>query len=536
MKPYIFLLFVCSFANVLIGQSIKFNWQNCYNGPLNDKCYDIVATDDGYFIVGSYEFPNAIPPSFTQIDIWLIKTDLSGNFLWEKWYGGSANEGPSNIVRAIDGNYYIFGGAGSSDGDISFDPYPQSVDFWIIKIDSSGKILWNRIVGGNGTDIPYNATATTDGGIVCLGWTSSFDGDVSQYYGDYDMWLIKLDSIGEKQWDYTIGTSDFDYGYAVIQTLDGGFLVGGPSNIENGGNIQCNPFNSNEEAVVFKLDSNGNQQWQHCYGGSRHDGVEALLEVEDGYVIGCYGGSDDGDLTGSGWHGNSNDGNTDIWIIKADFYGNILWQKCYGGTGFDFTGKIFKTSDNNLMVFGTTYSFDGDVIGNHSISAIDPDIWMIKISNSGELVWQRCIGGAGPEWLENGVIQKNDFDYTIACTALPWETGDMTCESITPYSQGIWAFEITDTTIMGYPMISEISNIIKLYPNPVEDILFVDIPESISIKDAIIQVIDANGKTVSEQRPDSRLFQLELSQNSSGLYLLKLLNDKLFVTAKFFRQ
>lgn len=490
MKQHLFIkIFILIYSN-LIAQHIQLNWQNCFNGPFYDEAYDIAPTGDGYMITGIYEMQH--DPTGASNDIWLTKTDLAGNFRWQKFLGGSSGDGSARILPAGDGNYFVVGGSSSSDGDISKDPYPDKTNYWIIKIDSIGNILWDRIVGGNRFDRIWTGTATDDGGVVAMGWTYSNDGDISQFFGMYDMWMVKLNTYGDKVWDFTIGTTNLDYGQAIIQTSDKGFLAGGASSYaDNPGNIECTPFNQNAEAIVFKLDSNANIQWQHCYGGSDHDGACTFLELDDGYIIGAYAMSSDGDLTGSGFHGGS-----DIWLVKIDFEGNIVWQKCYGGSRNDQPCRIFKTVGNGLMVFGYTNSFDGDVIGNHGLPANpDGDIWMFRVDSLGTMLWQQCVGGVGDEMLHSGIIQNSDKDYVGTCTLGGGQNGDITCGTL-DYNFGAWVFSITDTTTyVGIPKLPEISNKFKVYPNPARDYVVFE-RQGRQQKQTNIQIVTVFGQVV----------------------------------------
>lgn len=527
------ILILCS--NLLFAQYIQFNWQTCFNNPLYDRASDIVATEDGFLIVGFSQITEGgIPPYGDDFDIWLIKTDLGGNFLWEKLIGGSHQDASVQIVPSSNGNYYIIAGSVSSDGDITSDPYPESSNYWIIKIDGEGNIIWERITGGNGGEHAYRGTPTWDGGIVTIGWSGSMDGDISQYYGSYDMWLVKLDSLSTKVWDFSAGTAGPEFGQAVIETSDKGILAGGTTVTMGDGNIECTTGPDRADAILFKLDSIGNVQWQHCYGGSEHESITALLEIEDGYILGAYTMSNDGDVAGCGYHQGWYHGEytMDIWLVKVDFSGNIVWKKCFGGTQFEDIYRIFQTSDGNLVVFGTTNSFDGDVVGNHSIPG-HHDIWMFKVSSSGNLIWQRCIGGVGDQTIDPGVIQLSDVEYAIASSTTPYPDGDMNCTYIPEDGYGMWVFSITDTTFVGLPNLEQISENIGLYPNPASDFVFVDIPKEFSLQHAVMQIVDASGTIVIERIPLSNNFQLDVGQRKPGIYLLKLTNDKFFVTKRF---
>ncbi len=473
-KQITFLLFLITliiFATNAFCQNMIIEWQNCFGGSDMDYSMDIIPSDNGYIIVGNtYSDDGNVSINHGSNDIWLIRIDILGNILWEKSYGGSESDGCARIFGSDENNYYILGGGVSSDGDISYDPYPNSTDFWILKIDSMGDIIWDKVVGGNGMDYIWTGTKTNDGGVLALGWTGSDDGDVSVYYGSYDMWMIKLNSEGETEWDFTIGTSGFDYGQAIIQTSDGGYLVGGSSMVKEGGNLTCVPHSYKSDAILVKLDSLRNIEWQHCYGGSDYDGVYGIIETENGYVFSAYTDSNDGDV--SGWHGD-----TDIWIVKIDFYGNIIWQKCLGGSNGEISYNIFQTNDTGFVILGQTRSYNGDVVGNHTLSEHDHDIWVVKLSGEGDLLWQQCIGGIGDERIDFGVIKMNDNNYVIACQTDYGPSYDVEC---TPHAgvmnyPDFWVFEIIDTSTN---IINNTTNekVIKVYPNPAKDYVVFEIP------------------------------------------------------------
>nr|NQU93978.1 hypothetical protein [Bacteroidota bacterium] len=229
MKKTSFFLFNLFLCFSLYSQPFQIQWQGCFGGSETDAASDIIDIGNAYVIAG-YTVSNdgdVNSGNHGGADGWMVKLDKQGNLIWEKCYGGSNADVFTRIFQDNEGNFILVGDSHSSDGDISNDPYPGSTDFWIVKIDSLGNILWDRIIGGNVLDQIWPGTLTTDGGVVAYGWTGSSDGDVSVSYGAYDMWMVKLNSEGEKEWDFSIGTDWFDYGQAMIETSDGGFLCGG---------------------------------------------------------------------------------------------------------------------------------------------------------------------------------------------------------------------------------------------------------------------------------------------------------------------
>ncbi|MCF8230316.1 MAG: hypothetical protein K9J24_15325, partial [Bacteroidales bacterium] len=345
------LIFFSLFLSIisLYSQEFEITWQNCFGGKYHDYATDIIATCGGYLLIGTTNSTDGdISFNHGADDLWLIKIDTIGNLIWEKCLGGSKGDIGQRILATSDGNYFVLATAYSSDGTISNDPYPNSIDFWIIKINSEGEIIWDKIVGSSKLNYLSSGIATNDGGVIAIGWSSTNDGDMTEWYGYYDMWMIKLDSTGSVVWDFTLGGSDFDIGYDIIQTSDGGFLVAGSAIVEPGGNLECN-MHDQADAVLVKLDSARNIEWQRCYGGSDYDGATRVGEVNDGYLFSGYTSSFDGDV--SGFHGD-----IDIWVVKVDYIGNIIWQKCLGGSGNEFAKIVFPTNDQGFMIIGNTES------------------------------------------------------------------------------------------------------------------------------------------------------------------------------------
>ncbi|NOX46191.1 MAG: hypothetical protein GXO89_04355, partial [Chlorobi bacterium] len=241
--------------------------------------------------------------------------------------------------------------------------------------------------------------------------------------------------------DQSLGTSGFDFGQALIETSDGGFLVGGSSKVQSGGNVTCQPYSTDKaDAVLFKLDMDLNIEWQKCYGGSYDESITGLLEHENGYLFVAYTTSDDGDV--SGLHGPTDEA-TDNWVVSIDFDGNLLWQNCLGGTLYEFADVLLQM-DNGFMVVGQTESQDGDVVGNHSQSEYSNDIWLVKLNGEGDLLWQQCIGGLGNEETRFGAIKKSDTDFVIAGQFNKGPSFDVGCVPFGLYADmpDVWIFEV----------------------------------------------------------------------------------------------
>jgi len=476
------------------GQNFEVSWQSCFGGSLLDGANDMVTFDNGFIIAGATGSNDGdISASYGNGDGWVVCIDSTGNMLWEKNYGGSDSEAFDRIISTLESNYYLLGISWSSDGDISSDPYPNSPDYWIVKIDSDGNIIWDKIIGGNSGERLWSGASTLDGGVVVIGETSSNDGDVSVFYGGNETWIAKLSSEGELEWDFTIGTDFADLGQAIIQTSDGGYLAASSSWLGDGGNITCESHGY-AEAVLFKLDADLNVEWQHCYGGSDHDGIVDIIEVEDGYVFGAYTSSNDGDVSGY------NGGISDTWIVKLDFEGNIIWQNALGGSNADGGGKnIYETDDQGFVAVLNTDSNDGDVSGNHGMSDVESDIWFIRLNSDGELIYQQCFGGARYEEIHSGVIMKSDNNFVIAGNTNYGPSYDVGC---LPYGgiwdEDFWVFEIDMEDTTGIFENNSVQDGLKVYPNPAKEYVIFEIQDSrIRNQDARLLVIDVFGQEVA---------------------------------------
>jgi hypothetical protein len=460
LLKYYFLLLSFCFMHFTYAQNLEIQWQNCFgDGDINNvSC--IAPTSQGY-LLGMQATESGPPNYHGNDDIWLIHIDSLGNKLWDKCYGGSEFETPFKIIRISDDAYYIYASTNSNDGDVQSTNHGNT-DAWIIKINGSGDIIWERCYGGNYREESRSAQLTLDGGLLILSRILGGGGDISTYYGYGDIWLTKIDSLGNIEWEKTYGNQYLDNAVDILLTSDNGILITAANDTE-GGMITCHSqLEDDADVWLLKLDMQGNIIWQYCYGGSYYDLAYLALEVEDGFVISASTHSNDGDV--SGFHGiPSSTGPNDIWVFKIDFEGNLLWQRCFGGGGVESSNHLSQTEEGNFIIIGMTSSNDGDVSGNHSFDD-EYDIWIFEFSDGGELIWQHCYGGLRNERLKraNPVYKISDYNYVIAANNWLYATDDVECEL--DNISDAWIFEIKDTTV-GISQTPQ-NETLKVYPNP----------------------------------------------------------------------
>lgn len=301
-------------------------------------------------------------------------------------FGGSKNESAQEIVSTTDGGYAILGFTQSNDGDIT-DKQNEDFDFWVLKFNEENEEEWNKTYGGTEDDKGQDIIQTIDGGYAILGSSLSNDEDVSGNHGQNDYWLAKLDASGNISWQKCFGYQGADYGVSVIQTNDSGYIVTGVLDVTASNGDGNTSRSSNRHAGgdywALKLDASGNIEWSKYYGGLFTDTPEGIVQTDDnGYII--VGGSDSMDTDIS-----NNIGSYDFWVVKISATGAIVWEKSYGGDEIDEAWSIVKSEDGNYIIAGDTRSNDVDV----SINIGAADLWLIKITPTGELLWEKTLGG-----------------------------------------------------------------------------------------------------------------------------------------------
>jgi hypothetical protein len=367
---------------VKIDSLWNIQWQNTIGGDASDVLSGVKQTADGGYILGGYsnsgisgDKTEAIVGTFGYGDFWIVKTDSIGNIQWQNTIGGNSIEILNAIQQTNDGGF-IFGGRSDSNisGDKTESPFGFS-DYWIVKTDSIGNIQWQRTIGGSSYDVLQSIEQTNDGGYILGGSSSSGISGNKTVNGDgfYDYWIIKVDSIGTIQWQNSIGGSSNDNLYSLKQTTDGGYILGGESNSIISGDKTENSFISSDYWIV-KLNQFGIIQWQNTIGGSDWDVLNSIHQtIDEGYILGGYSFSSiSGDKTENSL------GDYDYWIVKIDTFGNIQWQNTIGGGGYDMLTYIQQTNNGGFILGGTSLSnISSDKIENCSFS----DFWIIQLTD-----------------------------------------------------------------------------------------------------------------------------------------------------------
>ncbi len=407
------LLMGTTFAQPLI------QWQNTIGGSSEDYLNAIDQTSDGGFILGGWSNSNI---SFDKteatnggFDYWVVKLDAAGNIEWQNTIGGSGSDKLYSLRQTSDGGYILGGTSGS---DISGDKSenrvgPATTDYWVVKLDASGNIVWENTIGGSSTEELKSVRQTSDGGYILGGWShSDISGDktednIVEFSADY--WIVKLDASGNIEWQNTIGGSASDELTSLEITSDGGYIAGGQSWSEISGD-KNDSHRGEEDYWIVKISSTGSIEWEKTIGGANEDFLRSVQQSTDGGYIAA--GSSGSDISFDKTEATL--GDEDYWVIKLDASGNIVWQKSYGGAGSDDLYSIAVATGGGYIIGGeSTSDISAQKTENTIGTGVRSDYWIVKIDNSGTLVWENTIGGDKFDYCRE-VINSDDQGYVAA--------------------------------------------------------------------------------------------------------------------------
>ena len=489
MKKQILVLFIILTNLCLLNAQPSIQWQKSFGGSQGDGAYSICQAIDGGYVVAGYTGSNDsdVTVNHGNLDYWILKLNNTGSIEWQKSLGGTDKDFPYSIQQTADGGYIVAGQSISDDIDITGNHGQE--DYWIVKLNSTGSIQWQKSLGGSNNDYAYSIIQTMSGGFIVAGTIKSTDGDISFHHGtiaiQYDYWIVNLDSLGTILWEKSLGGSSNDLAQCIIQTADSGFVIAGRSSSIDGEVTAHNGTTQYSDFWIVKLNNSGNIQWQKSLGGTLDDGAYSIQQTLDGgFIVGGNSTSSDGDVS---LHYGSFVSN-DIWIIKIDSVGNLQWEKTLGGTGTDMLNVIQQTNDGEYILAGYTSSDDGDLAGLRG-RGIDYDYWIIKLSNTGNIHWQKLMGGTKDDIAEC-VKQTNDNGFIISGSSAS-NNGDLTKNN---GKTDFWIVKLSSLV-----NVNEIPNSLlsfEISPNPFSMKTNISIKKSLT-NDVRIEIYSIEGRIIN---------------------------------------
>lgn len=327
----------------------KTTWVKTFGGEYQDGAYSVAPTPDGGYIVAGYTSPDGFRP-----EPYLIKTDASGNLLWQR-SDSTINSVGKCAVLCADGGYVVLINADNGG--------------FMEKTNASGSRIWLKPIPDN--SCWALAEATDDGYVIAgYGWGA-----------DRGPCLAKTDFSGNVEWQKTYSVAYGDEARAVLPTADGGYVLVGHTHLPGGAT----------DAYVVKTDASGNLLWEKTYGGDHHDKSDAVVQTGDGgYVV-------------AGHTMSFGNGSADVYLFKIDSSGNLLWRKTYGGTTWDMANSMVLTADGGFIMAGSTASS----------GAGSNDIYLVRTDASGNLLWEKTHGGTNQDDASS-IAPTADGGYIIA--------------------------------------------------------------------------------------------------------------------------
>ncbi|MDN3723307.1 T9SS type A sorting domain-containing protein [Aequorivita sp. SDUM287046] len=501
------------------AQDPHIQWQKTIGGSGTELLWSIIETTDGGIFIGGTSDSNIsgekTEDSRGGQDFWVLKLDNNGNILWQKTYGGSADDVLVSALQTSEGGFII---GGVSKSDISGDKTENSRgddDYWILKLNSNGNIEWQKTFGGNEYDRLGSLVKTNDGGYLLAGHSHSpISGDRTvARQGFSDAWVLKLDSSGAIMWQNAYNIENAVTVYGLDKTNDGGFIIS--SNLDISGN-PLDPF------WILKIDASGNQVWDRIISGDKIDLYPKIKSTTDGGYIVAGGSNSDavGDKTEDAINGSF-----DYWVLKLDETGNIIWQNTIGGAVNENIHSIAESNDGGYFLSGNSNS---DISGDKTENSIGgSDFWVVKINNVGIIEWQNTIGGGGSEHGGNS-IQTSDGDFLTVGYSNSDISGDKTENSRGGFDYWIIKHDAT----LG---INEnvFASTISIYPNPVKNILQVNSQDKIIDKINIYSIL---GSLVRQLDVETVSPTVDVSSLALGVYYIQLYSGKNVALKKFVKE
>lgn len=516
----IFLLSLISFfllTNTTTAQDLSINWQNNIGGTDLDVCYEVKRTPDGGYVLGCYS-DSAISEDKSEnsfggsLDFWVVKLNADGEIQWDNTIGGSDFDVLFGIAVLDDGSMVVAGESKSSIGGDKTVASQGGSDYWVLKLDTEGNILWQNAFGGSSDDILRGFNTTADGGFLLTGHSfSGISGDKTEANnGLEDYWVVKIDSNGVFQWDKTLGGSGIDHSWSVSEATDGSIFVGGLSNSPISGD-KTEPTMGSRDLWIAKLSSGGDLIWENTIGGDGSDVVYDMVATEDnGLVLGAMSNSNiSGDKT------ENSKGGSDIWMVKLNEDGNILWQKTIGGSSSDGTDGLIRIPDVGYLIASNSTS---PVSGDKTEGTFSYDYWIVKVDETGNVIDQNTIQG-----FDIDIALGLDLAHESGYIAVGYSDSDTGLDKEED-AQGYFDIWVTRLDLPLNTTEFEDNTSLLTYPNPASEMLTITTTSGTPIN--TLSLYNSLGQKVYElDNLNGSQFQLDLNGFSSGLYVLNVETD-----------
>ncbi len=489
-------------------------WEKSYGGIHSEYLFDAQPTADyGFILAGSSlsgKTGNKQQENVKDLDYWLWKMDEKGDLDFQKNFGGNGNDLLKSIQITIDGGFIMAGTSNSMrSGQKAEDSFGQE-DFWIIKLNAMGDEEWQKTIGGSGSDNLTSINQTKDGGYIIGGTSSSANNSIKEEaFGSTDYWIVKLSASGTIEWEKTFGGQFKEILESMTPTKDEGYLIGGWSNSNVSGN-KSEESNGMGDYWILKLDKIGNIQWQQSIGGEKDDHLATIIETKDnGFILG--GNSVSGI---SGTKTKANGKGTDFWIVKLSETGALQWEETYDFGKTDILTSITENTDGSYLIGGYANT-ETTGLKSSDKEGID-DYIALKINEKGEEKWKRTIGSTGSDNLKK-LVQTRDEGYLLIGTS----NGKATRDKNTGNGRSdFWVVKLLDEDKK-----KEAGRFIGLeaFPNPTE--AFTNIIVNHEFERGTAYLYDIQGKVIQHFPVERQTIPFDIRGLPIGMYIVTIETD-----------
>lgn len=413
-------------------------WKRAYGGTHYESWSILVDLPGGNIITGtnSLSSDRYVHGAHGNNDVWLTKLSPSGDTIWTRAYGGNSNDYAYDGILTSSGTVLIASSTyTNNNGDVG--PVKGNSDVWMLEVDTTdGSIIFSKTYGGTGHEFPYVVIENSKQQYVVAIHSNNASGDIDSIYGNTDALLLVLDKSGNliKQAHY--GGTQVDQFEGLIETADNSYVMVGHASSND---YDVTGQNGNHDLWIVKVDTGLQKKWVKVMGGTEYEGAVAVDEAPDGSLyVWAYQESTDGDLANVP----NADSTGSNWLVKLSAAGDIIWQKVYGGSGYEYAGDIVVRGINDIILLGETTSTDGDLTGETNRGSAD--LWILSVDSAGNINWSETMGGSkydGPSKLM--VDEKGDI-YAGALTS----SSDVDVDSVNGL-QDLWVIKfcgLADTT------------------------------------------------------------------------------------------
>ena len=423
------ILFLCCMLCNLVALHAQpvISWELTLGSSNWDELHCLLLAKDakGYYIGGNLAGTGGSVQvnNFGGNDYYISRTDLSGQKVWERNFGGDHDDRLWGMKELANGDLLL---GGSSFSGISGNKTSESfggADYWLLRIDKVGQIIWEQHYGGSGDDHLFDVAENQDGTILLVGYSNStISGNkMTAEMGGFDGWVLKVDQNGQLLSQNAFGGDNFDNLYTITPTVDGGYLLGGSTASHPSETISHFSRGSTDYYIV-KIDENGLYEWDARFGGHADDQVYAVKALHDGNFVLCGGSASGLSIDKS----TDNLGSYDYWIIKMNPKGKMIWEHAYGGTSLDVAYDIVEMPGGHLYVGGVSDSGQSDLKASPTHGFYD--YWLAYLDQNGNRIWDKSYGGAGSDAMTKLLVNP-DYSLTLGGHSASQKSFDKSTDS-----------------------------------------------------------------------------------------------------------